>query len=253
MITFPNAKINLGLSVLGKRPDGYHDIETVFYPVGMHDILEIIVAADGIFSFKSTGMDIPGDPAENICIKAYREMAKKFELPAVKIHLHKVIPAGAGLGGGSSDCAFTIKMLNDLFSLSLTIDQMTDWARIFGSDCAFFILNRPVFAYGKGDQFEPIQLDLSAYRIVINSPGLHVNTMEAYQWIDHHPGEKVADIRKTIALPLQEWKNNLKNVFEKPVFEKFPQTEVIKREFYEEGAVYSSMTGSGSSVYAIFT
>jgi 4-diphosphocytidyl-2-C-methyl-D-erythritol kinase len=157
MLVFPNCKINLGLNILGKRPDGYHNIETVFYPVGLSDALEIIIAKDGIFGFSQTGSVIAGDREENLCVRAYRLLEHDHHLPPVKIHLHKVIPVGAGLGGGSSDGAFAILLLNRIFLLDLSVAEMTDYSRKLGSDCAFFIRNMPVLASGKGDEFEPAQ------------------------------------------------------------------------------------------------
>jgi len=254
MIAFPNAKINLGLKVLHKRPDGFHNIETIFYPVGLSDILEIIPTKDGVLSFAATGLRIPGDPKENLCLKAFHLLSSDLHLPPVKIHLHKVIPIGAGLGGGSSDGAFTIKLLNDIFSLGLSDDQMMDYARNLGSDCAFFILNKPAFAFGKGDRFEFIDLDLSGYRIGIETPEIHINTVEAYAMIrpKSEPSEFFPILKKIISQPVKEWKDLLVNDFEHPVFNKYPELEKIKQDFYERGALYASLSGSGSSIFGIF-
>jgi 4-diphosphocytidyl-2-C-methyl-D-erythritol kinase len=254
MITFPNAKINLGLKVLEKRTDGFHNIETIFYPVGLSDVLEIVPSKDGIFSFKTTGLPIPGDKEKNLCCRAFHLLSSIFHIPPVKIHLHKVIPIGAGLGGGSSDGAFSIKMLNDLFLLGLSDDQMMDYARNLGSDCGFFILNRPVFAFNKGDHFEPLELDLSGYRIEVVTPDIHVSTAEAYSMIDLHAGSWThgSPLKEIIRKPVVEWKKNLINDFEKPVFKKYPELERIKQDLYNRGALYVSMTGSGSSIFGIF-
>jgi 4-diphosphocytidyl-2-C-methyl-D-erythritol kinase len=254
MIAFPNAKINIGLKVLQKRPDGFHNLETIFYPVGLSDVLEIIPAKDGVFSFAETGLSIPGDPKENLCIKAFHLLSSIFQLPPVKIHLHKVIPIGAGLGGGSSDGAFAIKLLNDLFSLGLSGDQMMDHARNLGSDCAFFIVNKSAFAFEKGDRFEFLDLDLSGYRIEIKTPEIYINTGEAYSMIDPRADSRTHDfpLKEIISKPIVEWKENLINDFEKPVFKKYPELARIKQDFFERGALYASLSGSGSSIYGIF-
>src|ERR1039457_547020 len=190
MIVFPNSKINLGLNILEKRPDSFHNIETVFYPVGISDALEIIVAKDGIFSFTQTGLVIEGKEDDNLCVKAYRLLEQDFNLPPVKIHLHKVIPIGAGLGGGSSDGAFSIKLLNRLFSLGLSDAGMAGYARRLGSDCSFFIVNKPVIASGRGDEFEPCGANLSTCSILIIVPPIHINTAEAYSRVIASKSEK---------------------------------------------------------------
>lgn len=248
MVQFPNAKINLGLNVVSKRPDGFHNIESVFYPVGWKDVLEILPAAET--SFTSSGIAIPGDASGNLCLKAYQAVAKDFALPPVQIHLHKVIPIGAGLGGGSADGAFTIKILNSLFSLGLTEDRMEDYARILGSDCAFFIRNTPVFCYGKGDQFSPVQVDLNPYFIVLVNPQIHIGTAEAYAGIV--PTQPATSVQEIILLPVSQWRGRLQNDFEKSVFAKYPAVEAVKEKLYNLGALYASMSGSGSTVYGIF-
>jgi 4-diphosphocytidyl-2-C-methyl-D-erythritol kinase len=185
MIVFPNAKINIGLNIIARRPDGYHDLETVFYPVKINDVLEV-VEADKL-SFESSGLDIPGRLEDNLCIKGYHLLKKDHDLPPVKIHLHKNIPIGAGLGGGSADAAFFIKLMNDKFGLGLSLERMEDYARVLGADCAFFIQSKPVFAFEKGDELEPINLDLSAYKIVLVMPDEHVSTAEAYRGVKPAP------------------------------------------------------------------
>ena len=254
MIQFPNAKINLGLNIIEKRTDGFHTIETVLYPVDLFDILEIIVTDESDTTFSSSGLMVPGDISNNLCIKAYDLLCSVYSLPPVKIHLHKVIPIGAGLGGGSSDGAFTIKMLNEMFSLRISETDMEDYARKLGSDCAFFIKNRPVYAYEKGDCFEDFDIDLSKYKIKIVSPGIHINTSEAYRWVDNYKSQttKTESLKEIIVMPLTEWNGLLVNEFEKPVFKINQEVEIIKKKFYMEGALYASMTGSGSSVYGIF-
>jgi 4-diphosphocytidyl-2-C-methyl-D-erythritol kinase len=254
MIAFPNAKINFGLNVLEKRIDGFHDIETIFYPIELCDVLEIIPSGREVVSFTSTGLTIPGNEQTNLCLKAYHLLSSIFHLPPVSIHLHKVIPVGAGLGGGSSDGAFTIKLLNELFLLGLSDDLMMDYARKLGSDCAFFIINRPVFAYNKGDHFEPLEPDLSGYRIEVMTPDIHINTAEAYSMIDLHTESWThgSPLKEIIRKPIPEWKKFMINDFEKPVFKKYPELERMKQDLYTKGALYVSMTGSGSSFYGIF-
>jgi len=254
MIAFPNAKINLGLRILEKRPDGFHNIETVIYPVALFDVLEIVPSDNNEMLFSFTGLVIPGEISNNLCIKAFHLLSSVFHLPPVKIHLHKVIPTGAGLGGGSSDGAFTIKLLNDIFSLGLSENEMMDVARKLGSDCAFFIKNKPQFAYGRGDQFICSDIDLSRFTIKIVTPGIHISTAEAYRMIDNNKssGTKTKHVMEIIKMPVSEWNGLLINDFEEAVFESNPEIERAKNDYYREGALYASMTGSGSSVYGIF-
>jgi 4-diphosphocytidyl-2-C-methyl-D-erythritol kinase len=250
MVIFPNCKINLGLNVISRRPDGFHDIETVFYPVALRDALEIIPAGDGNFNFQSTGLPIPGDTGNNLCIRAYRLLKKEYKLPPVKMHLHKVIPMGAGLGGGSSDGAFTLKLLNHLFGMGLTYEKLSGYAAQLGSDCAFFIGNQPCFAFEKGDRFEPSQVDLSGLTLVIVVPDVHVSTTDAYSAI--HPAVPVRSPRELAGLPVGQWKELLVNDFEKVIFLEYPVIGEIKQKMYDLGAVYAAMSGSGSAVYGFF-
>ena len=248
MIVFPNAKINIGLNIIARRPDGYHDLETVFYPVKINDVLEVIEADK--LSFESSGLDIPGRLEDNLCIKGYHLLKKEHDLPPVKIHLHKNIPIGAGLGGGSADAAFFIKLMNDKFGLGLSLERMEDYARILGADCAFFIQSKPVFAFEKGDELEPINLDLSAYKIVLVMPDEHVSTAEAYRGVKPAPvSESLYDLIKT---PLTAWRGHIKNDFEGHIFRDHPVIRGVKAELYEYGALYASMSGSGASVFGIF-
>jgi 4-diphosphocytidyl-2-C-methyl-D-erythritol kinase len=247
MVSFPNAKINLGLHITEKRPDGYHNLESCFYPVPWKDALEILPAKQ--FRFTSSGIEIPGKNNDNLCIKIYEVLAGEFKLPPVKIHLHKNIPVGAGLGGGSADAAFTIKILNDLFNLNLSDNAMEEYVRPLGSDCAFFIRNKPVFAYNKGDQFKEQSVDLSGKSILIVYPGIHISSKEAYAGIKPVKPD----------MPLQEilrdsscWKAHLKNNFEMELFILYPELEKIKEQLYQLGALYASMSGSGSAIYGIF-
>ena len=248
MICFPNAKINIGLNIVEKRTDGFHNIETVFYPVQLCDVLEIIESSK--FEFSNSGIAVPNDGKENLCVKAYRLLSKEFQLPPVKIHLHKIVPIGAGLGGGSSDAALTIKALNNLFQLNLSKEKMKDHARQLGSDCAFFIENDPMFAYERGDKFKPVQLDMNDHFIALVTPDIHVSTAEAYAGTA--PKKPETSLEKLISLPIGEWKNNIYNDFEDSVFTKYPAIKTIKEKLYSLGAIYASMSGSGSSVYGVF-
>jgi 4-diphosphocytidyl-2-C-methyl-D-erythritol kinase len=248
MITFPNAKINIGLNVVEKRPDGYHNLETIFYPVKLSDALEVVEAGETAFS--SSGIEIDATAENNLVYKAYSLLAGDFDLSPVKMHLHKVIPFGAGLGGGSADAAFALKMLNDYFVLGLTTTQLEDYAARIGADCPFFIENKPTFAHGIGDQFKPVKLDLSAFEIVIVKPSFSVSTPQAYRNIvPTKPGFNLLEIDQ---LPIEDWKTVVKNDFEKSVFPQFPEIEKLKNQLYEAGAVYASMSGSGSAVFGIF-
>lgn len=253
MLSFPNCKINLGLHILGKREDGFHNLETVFYPVALKDALELIPAtnsAPGI-EFTGTGLAVDGNTGDNLCVKAYHLLQKDFpRLPAVKVHLHKAIPMGAGLGGGSADASFMLNMLNERFRLNLSTDQLLNYALLLGSDCPFFIINKPCFATGRGEVLEEIRLDLTAYKIVLINPGIHVNTGQAFA--DITPGIPAKSIREIIQQPIDTWKAELTNDFEKPVFAAYPEVKSIKDNLYQQGAVYASMSGSGSTVFGIF-
>jgi 4-diphosphocytidyl-2-C-methyl-D-erythritol kinase len=253
MVNFPNCKINLGLNIIGKRADGYHDLETLFYPIAIKDVLEIIEADKTEFTISGNEIDVP--IKENICIQAYQLLKNRFpDLPAAKIHLHKIIPSGAGLGGGSADASFALKLLNEKFQLNLTIQKLIEYALELGSDCPFFILNKPCLATGRGEQLEEIDLDLSDYKIVIVNPGIHINTAWAFtelsgrlQRSDHYK-----TIKHIIQQPIETWKTELKNDFEVPVFNKYPEIKSIKETLYNNGAIYAAMSGSGSTVFGIF-
>lgn len=248
MVAFPNAKINLGLQIVSKRPDGYHNLFSCFYPVGWSDALEILPAAE--LKFSTSGLAIPGEAMGNLCLKAYHLLRTDYDLPPVHMHLHKVIPIGAGLGGGSSDGAFTLKLLNDLFALNLGTPQLEAYARRIGSDCAFFVRNQPVFCFEKGDQFEDIAVDLKNYFIVLVNPGIHISTAEAYAGI--RPQTPEMDLKSVLLRPLTEWKTQVYNDFEKELALKYPPIAQLKETLYRQGALYASMTGSGSTVYGIF-
>ncbi|PJJ79600.1 4-(cytidine 5'-diphospho)-2-C-methyl-D-erythritol kinase [Mucilaginibacter auburnensis] len=248
MILFPNAKINIGLNITERRPDGYHNLETIFYPIKINDALEVVESDE--LTFTSSGLDIPGDMEDNLCVKGYHLLKKDFDLPPVAIHLHKHIPIGAGLGGGSSDAAFFIKLMNQKFELGLSIEQQQNYARILGADCAFFIENKPVFAFEKGDEFESIKLDLSAYHIVLVMPPVHVSTGEAYRGVQPAPvKESLYDL---ITEPVANWRKHIKNDFEANIFKNHVTIRGVKAALYEAGALYAAMSGSGASVFGIF-
>jgi 4-diphosphocytidyl-2-C-methyl-D-erythritol kinase len=257
MLAFPNCKINLGLRIVNKREDGFHNLETVFYPIALKDALEIITSTtSNAVTYSSTGNSIEGKEKDNLCIKAYHLLKKDFpNLPNIKLHLNKVIPTGAGLGGGSADAAFTLKLINDKYNLNLSISQLLNYALALGSDCPFFIINKPCFATGRGEVLEEIELDLSGYKFVLVNPNIHVNTGWAFgAWSEgYKPSEhKLKDIKKIIQQPINTWTENLQNDFEKVVFEKYPLIQNIKEELYNHGAIYAAMSGSGSTVFGIF-
>ncbi|MEJ6982288.1 4-(cytidine 5'-diphospho)-2-C-methyl-D-erythritol kinase [Pedobacter sp. P351] len=248
MLVFPNAKINIGLSVISRRTDGYHNLETVFYPVKINDALEIIESDE--LSFETSGIEIPGYANENLCLKAYSLLKMDFDIPPLKIHLHKRIPIGAGLGGGSADAAFFIRLVNDKFNLGLELAEMEDYARKLGADCAFFIQNKPLFAFGKGDEFQNAEIDLSQYYLVLVMPPVHVSTGEAYRGVKlHQPDESLKELVK---LPVSEWKSKIKNDFEESIFKNHASIRGVKAALYDAGALYASMSGSGASVYGVF-
>ena len=251
MVVFPNAKINLGLNVVARRPDKFHDIVTCFYPVPVHDLLELIEGNGRKSSFRSSGIPIPGKEADNLCMKAYKLLQKDYQLPSVELHLHKIIPIGAGLGGGSSDAAFTLSALNELFQLFLDSALLEEYAGQLGSDCPFFIRNKPVMAFEKGDVFGSVQVDLSGKKLVLVYPDVHVSTVEAYSRIvPHTPDISVKEILEKE--PMDKWKDLLVNDFESSVFQLYPKVKALKEELYHAGALYASMSGSGSAVYGIF-
>ncbi|EOR93240.1 4-diphosphocytidyl-2-C-methyl-D-erythritol kinase [Arcticibacter svalbardensis MN12-7] len=248
MILFPNAKINIGLHILNRRCDGYHDLETVFYPIPLHDALEAVEATT--LNFESSGIVIPGIAGDNLCLKAYKMIKKDFDLPALSIHLHKKIPIGAGLGGGSSDAAYFIRLLNEKFRLKLDTAAMQDYARKLGADCAFFIESKPVFAYGKGEEFKDVSLDLSAYSLVLIMPPVFVSTADAFRGVK--PRIPETPLQELIKLPVEQWKEHIRNDFEESVFRTYPIIQGLKNSLYDAGALYVSMSGSGAAVYGVF-
>ena len=253
MLLFPNAKINLGLSVTEKRPDGYHNLQTVFYPIGLSDILEFVEdpkLPGGQCLLALTGIGVGGDPANNLCCKAYRLLCDDFNLPGISAHLHKIIPVGAGLGGGSADAAFMLRGISSLFNLSIADEKLEEYASRLGSDCAFFIRNLPVSASERGNKFKVLQLSLDDYYLALICPPVHISTSEAYSQVKPAVPEKTPE--RIVQLPVKDWKGELKNDFEKSIFSLYPEIAMIKDKLYSMGAVYASMSGSGSSVFGIF-
>ena len=253
MITYPNCKINLGLHVVGKRPDGYHNLETIFLPVlDLCDELEIV--ENDTLQMVQEGIVLDNAPEDNLCTRAWRLLHDEYDIPPVSIRLKKNIPFGAGLGGGSSDAAFTLKMLNEMFSLNLSYTQLEQRAARLGADCAFFIRNRAAYAIGVGDRLEPIALDMSAYRILIEIPeGEHVSTKEAYSGLKRDLfGTHRPDLRNAVKQSIGEWRHLIVNDFEASVFPMHPAISALKDDMYRRGALYASMTGSGAAVFGIF-
>jgi 4-diphosphocytidyl-2-C-methyl-D-erythritol kinase len=254
MITYPNAKINIGLNITERRPDGYHNIESVFYPINLQDAVEIKTIEgeepQGGYKLKVSGTILDGTPDDNLVVKAYQLLRKDFNFPAQKIHLYKHIPVGAGLGGGSSDAAAIIKMLNEKFALGLTSELMQNYAVQIGADCPFFINNTPVFATGIGNIFTPIEFSLHGKTIILVKPDIFVSTRDAYALVK--PSPAAIPLTEAIKQPISEWKQIITNDFEKSVFAKYPEIAAIKDKLYDMGAIYASMSGSGSAVYGIF-
>ncbi len=248
MVTFPNCKINLGLHILQKREDGYHNIETVFFPLPFFDILEII--SYGKTDLKNSGIST-GKIEDNLCLKAYYLLKKDFpELPQIQMHLHKTIPIGAGLGGGSADAAFTLLLLNEKFNLRISQQRLFKYALELGSDCPFFIINKPVFATGRGEKMKEVNVSIAGFKIIIINPGIHINTKEMFQKVSPVAGKKSIDA--IISQPIETWKNELVNDFEEIVFLQHPEIKKIKKKLYDHKAIYASMTGTGSTVFGIF-
>ena len=251
MICFPNAKINLGLNIVSKRTDGYHNLETVFYPIGLKDALEIVPVKTGEkYRFFQSGIPIQGDAADNLVIKALNLISEEKDIPPIDIHLLKKIPFGAGLGGGSADAAFMLRLLNDTFQLEYTDERLMRLAAKIGADCPFFIKNRPAFATGIGDELEDIDMNLNDYSLVLVKPPVAVPTKEAYAMITPHQPD--ISLKEIVKLPVSEWKNAMKNDFEVSVFKKYPEIAVIKNRLYELGAIYAAMSGSGAAVFGVF-
>jgi len=258
MLTFPCAKINLGLNVIEKRPDGYHNLETVFYPIPLHDVLEIKSMDEQFPSLLPCDIKITGDAIkckdeDNLVVKAYQLLAADFQMPRVHVHLYKQIPSQAGLGGGSSDAGYMIRLLNERFKLNLGNAEMECYAAKLGADCAFFIKSEPAFATGIGDQLAPIDMpkdSLKGYHLCIVKPNIAISTKEAYAGIT--PKKAAKCCRDIVKQPIDTWKEELVNDFETSVFTKHPTIKEIKEKLYSFGAAYASMSGSGSALYGIF-
>ncbi|MCD8260955.1 MAG: 4-(cytidine 5'-diphospho)-2-C-methyl-D-erythritol kinase [Bacteroides sp.] len=252
MLRFPNAKINIGLYITGKRPDGYHNLETIFYPVMLEDALEIlpVPSSSGECQLHLSGNYPTGEPGKNLVVKAYQLLNTLYNLPSAAIYLFKNIPTGAGLGGGSSDAAFTLKMLSELFALNLSDKELETHAARLGADCSFFIRNKPLFTEGIGEIFSPITLTLNGYGIILVKPDIFISTPETFRRIT--PSLPTCSLKESITLPVEEWKNHIGNDFETSIFPNHPFIREIKEELYHKGALYASMSGSGSSVYGIF-
>ena len=259
IVSYPNAKVNIGLRIIEKRPDGFHNLETLFVPTGLCDVLEIVTS--NIFSIKHYGRtySLPdANPEEDLCVKAYRLLEADFDLPPVEIHLYKQIPVGAGLGGGSADAAFTLKSLNTLFKLNLSDETLASYAAKLGSDCPFFVYNKPMFGEGRGEILTPYDApcmdDLFGakprYKIDTRTFPIHVSTAEAYRGV--RPSVEGKGLKNLLSLPIEQWKDIIVNDFEKSVFEKYPQLAAEKQKLYDEGAVFAQMSGSGSSIFGIF-
>jgi len=249
MVSFPPCKINLGLNIIGKRSDGYHDIATGFYPVQRTDVLDIVPAKD--FSFAVSGDLIPGAAVDNLCVRAYHLLKKDFSLKPVAIHLLKCIPIGAGLGGGSADGAYTLRALNQIFDLAISREKMVVYAAQLGSDCAFFIENKPMIGTGRGEVLSALDVTLKGKYLVIVRPEVQILTATAYAGVvPHDPGADLRDVLERH--PMSEWRHLLKNDFEATLFPQFPIIEALLQKLYALGAIYASMSGSGSAVFGIF-
>lgn len=259
IVSYPNAKVNLGLRIIEKRPDGFHNLETLFVPTGLCDILEIVTS--NIFSIKHYGLtySLPdANPEEDLCVKAYRMLQREFDLPPVEIHLYKKIPVGAGLGGGSADAAFTLKSLNSLFKLNLTDDALASYAARLGSDCPFFVYNKPMFGEGRGEILTPYEApwiddlfgEKPRYKIETRTFPIHVSTAEAYRGV--RPSLQGRGLKDLLSLPIEQWNGVIVNDFEESVFAKYPQLAQQKQRLYDEGALFALMSGSGSSIFGIF-
>ena len=248
MIVYPNAKVNLGLNIVGRREDGYHDIETVFYPVPLQDALEVQQASQPSFRLAGTPLDCAA--GDNLVIRLQRMLQEEFQLPPLDIYLYKHIPSGAGLGGGSSDAAFMMRLLNEKFDLGLSDEQMEQRVSKLGADCAFFIQNKPVFATGIGDVFTPIDLSLAGWTMVLVKPDSFVSTREAYAGVK--PALPDVSLTELIKEPVEKWQGKVCNDFEPSVFATHPEIAAIKDKLLDLGATYASMSGSGSAVFGLF-
>jgi 4-diphosphocytidyl-2-C-methyl-D-erythritol kinase len=249
MVVFPPCKINLGLHIIRKRPDGYHDIETCFYPLPWTDILEAIPSS--AFQFTQTGLPIDSAPELNLCVRAYHALKADHEFTPPHIHLHKIVPMGAGLGGGSADAAFTLVLINEIGKLGLSREKLNEYAAALGSDCSFFVDPRPQMGLGRGEQLQPASVSLKGYFLVIVKPPVHVSTRDAYAGVT--PAMPAQPLPEILRQPVHLWRNSLVNQFEESVFARYPLIREAKEEMYRQGAAYASMSGSGASVFGIFS
>ena len=249
MLSFPNAKINLGLRITGRLPNGYHRIESCLFPIPWHDALEFVLGKKT--SFESSGLPVEGKPEQNLVLKAYQLLKKEHPIAELSIHLHKAIPMGAGLGGGSADAAFMLKMLNEYFRLSLDNSLMEGYAAKLGSDCPFFVQNTPALAKGTGTELQTLDLDLSGLHLVILNPGIHISTREAYGGVAPKPSDQDLEAL-LLSKDFEKWRKVLVNDFEKSIFERYPLVSGLKKQLYKMGAVYAAMSGSGSALFGLF-
>ena len=253
MVVFPCSKINLGLNIVERRSDGYHNLETVFYPIPLHDNLEVISVKNATqdYLLHKTGLEIEGEDDNNLVVKVFRLLKEEFsQIPSVEIWLHKRIPSGAGLGGGSSDAAYMMRLLNEKYDLKMTDEDIEYRLSRLGADCPFFYHSRPAYATGIGDQLLPIDFDLAGYTLVLVKPDVHVSTREAYSLV--HPKPSSQSLLFALSQPIETWRETVKNDFEFSVFKQYPAIAAIKQTLYDMGAVYASMSGSGSSVFGLF-
>jgi 4-diphosphocytidyl-2-C-methyl-D-erythritol kinase len=249
MVSFPPCKINLGLNIIRKRSDGYHDLSTCFYPVPWRDVLEIVPAKD--FSFSVSGLPVPGSASDNLCVRAFRLLEERFGLEPVAIHLLKILPIGAGLGGGSSDGAYALRILNELFKLNLAKEELRELAAKLGSDCAFFIEDKPMMGEGRGEVLSDIEVSLKGKFLIIVKPEVSISTAEAFASVT--PRGAAGDLRSVLENePVSAWRDRVKNDFEEGLFKKFPVMDAIHKKLYAFGAIYASVSGSGSAVFGIF-
>ncbi len=255
MLLFPNAKLNLGLHIVRRRPDGFHDLETAFLPIDWCDALEVLPTESAAPQLTLTGHPIPGDPATNLILRAWELLKADFPaLPPAALHLHKIVPIGAGLGGGSADAAFALRGLNEVFELGLSTDELLPYARRLGADCAFFLLNRPVLAAGRGDEFQSLDLpQLVGCSVVVVWPGLPISTADAFRGVRPAvPPVPPVPLAEVLARPLAEWRGALVNDFEAALAPRFPVLGEVKAALYAAGAAYASLSGSGSAVFGVF-
>lgn len=253
MLLLPNCKINIGLNVVARRTDGYHDLETIFFPVPLRDNLEFRPLTDSDAPFRLTlhGVPVAGREEENLVVRVYLSLKEEFRLPALDIFLYKHIPTGAGLGGGSSDAAYMMTGLNEAYGLGMTDEEMERRLARFGADCAFFVKNRPAYATGIGDILSPAEVSLRGLYLVLVKPDISVSTREAYARIT--PRRPAVPLAEAVKQPIGTWRTTIVNDFEESVFPAHPELAAIKQTLYDDGAIYAAMSGSGSTIYGLFS